>query len=188
MLGGECSECCGWWVCCPVDSCAVSDHISDISVTISSQDFYLRRFSTFNGSTLLSSGFRGSLFSGNYSLPKVSGANIWQLVDTTAELYELTVSVTPTTPCCKSFVWSLSLGWKIYASFGPSVSTPEMLWSTTPQYRYAIGEGGGTSPRCIAPISSSDSGTFEAMPYNTDGGAGVELIGTNTVSFSVAIT
>jgi hypothetical protein len=177
--------CCGGWYCCPAAAC-IQDHINNVTVTLRSEDWYLRSFSTFNGNTLYAKGFRGSLANGTYSLPRVT-SNGWQLITPNASIVELFLSVSPPSPCCSSFPWSLDVYWNVHTSFSASITTPELLWNTGPLGSGRLQAVVGSSATCVAPINSSASAEFDAFPHDTPP-ANSEGFGSSIVTASVSIT
>jgi hypothetical protein len=184
-IAENCACCESGWYCCPAAAC-FGDHINNVTVTLSAEDYYLRSFSTFNGNTIYANGFRGSLANGTYSLPRVT-SNWWQLIAPNAAIRELFLSVSLPSPCCSSFSWSLNVYWNVHISFSASITTPQLLWGTAPVLREKLQAVVGSSATCVAPISSSESAEFDAFPHDTPP-ANSEGFGSSLVTAAVSIT
>lgn len=160
-LAEDCA-CCGGWYCCPSSSC-LRDQISSVTVSITAQDYFVRYPETRPGTTWATyraEGVRGSAISGTYNISGGAG-NVFQLLAPSPELIELTVVLSPSTPCCDPVMWQLNIGWWIHRSMFSNVITPEQLWATPGLVAYKASVLSGTLSGCASPVSASASGSFD---------------------------
>ena len=157
--------CCGEWYCCAERNC-FPDQITSILVNIQAEDWY-------ENSSFFTSGFRGSLASGQYVLPKVVISNSFayggpptyatsQLLNLTTNLIELTMTF-GVADCLSSFSWSLSLGFRESIWYGNDADfTTSKLWDSRSLAfpTFAGGVVSGTSSTGLSPINSSSSASF----------------------------
>jgi hypothetical protein len=173
LLAENCG-CCGGWYCCPASSC-LRDQIRSIVVTITAPDyFYVPESQSF------AAGIHGSIFSGTYVVSGGIG-NIFQLVNPAPDLSEITIELSPSTPCCDPVEWKLNLGWYRHVWFGSNVTTPEELWAKPGGLGYKAGVLSGTLSGCVNPVSSSASGDFLLWE-------GSQFFGGAPASASISIT
>ena len=165
LLAENCG-CCGGWYCCAERNC-FPDQITSIAVTIQAEDWY-------DSSALFTNGFRGSLASGQYILPKPLISNssayggpptyaISQLLNLTPNLLELTMTF-GVANCLDSFTWNLSLGFRQSIWYGSRANfTVGNLWASNSFLSPTIAENivSGTSTTGMSPITSSGSASFD---------------------------